>query len=393
MCDSRSSFSLRKIGCKLLFVMALVATVSAQGRASQYLVYVGTYTDTDSRGIYAYRFDSATGDVVSLGLAAESENPSFLAAAANGRFLYAVNEVGKLNGQPGGGVSAFAIDRGTGKLKLLNQVSSLGAGPAHISLDQTSHNVLIANYDAGSIAVFPIEPEGKLGQHSAFQQQSGSSVNKERQEGPHAHAILTSKDNRFVLSADLGADKVFVYRFDSAKGTLSPNDPAFVSVKAGSGPRHLAFGRSGKFLYLAEEMTGAVDAFAFDSKSGTLTPKQTVSALSPNFDGENTEAEIVVDPAGKTLYVSNRGEKTNDITVFRIKPADGTLEFVQRVSSGGKTPRNFAIDPSGKWLFAANQDSNNIQVFGVDGQTGQLSPKSQISGISKPVCVVFVPVD
>ena len=202
--------------------------------------------------------------------------------------------------------------------------------------------------------------------------------------------MIASHDDRFVLTADLGADKIFIYRFDAKNGTLSPNTPAFVSAEPGSGPRHLTFGSSGKFLYLANELTGTVTVYAYNSESGALLAKQTVSALPKDFHGDNTEAEIAIDPRGKFLYVSNRGDQTNDITVFRISAADGTLEFVQRIPSGGKLPRNFAIDPTGHWLLAANQDSNNIQIFRADGKTGRLSPSSQVSGILAPVCVIFV---
>src|SRR5271165_109562 len=307
---------LRKQVSNVLLLLLLTASASAFAAESKYLVFVGTYTGKGSQGIYSYRFDPATGSATPEGLAAESPNPSFLVADPAGRFLYAANEVNDFNGKPGGGVSAYAIDRGTGKLTQLNQVSSMGAGPAHISLDQTGRYVLLANYDAGSVAAFPVLRDGKLGQNSAFQQQVGSSANKERQEGPHAHSIVASQDDRFVLAADLGADKVFVYRFDAKNGSLSPNVPGFVSLPPGSGPRHLTFGNSGKFLYLANELNGTVTVFAFDSKSGVLSAKQTVSALPRNFHGENTEAEIVVDPSGKFLYVSNRGDKTNNITVF-----------------------------------------------------------------------------
>lgn len=387
------SSGLRAYVSKLLLVLSCATAASAFAADSKYLIFVGTYTGKGSLGIYSYRFDPATGNATPLGLAAESPNPSFLAGDPHGQFLYAVNEVNDFSGKPTGGVSAYKIDRGTGKLELLNQVSSLGPGPAHISLDQTGRYVLIANYDAGSVAVYPILEDGKLGEHSAFQQQSGSSSDKARQEGPHAHAVVTSHDDRFALAADLGADKIFVYRFDSKNGAISPNDPAFASVPPGSGPRHLTFGRTGQFLYLANELTGTVTVFAYDSKSGTLNAKQTISALPANFHGDNTEAEIVVDSKGKFLYVSNRGDQTNSITVFRVSARDGTLEFVQRVPSEGKAPRNFAIDPTGRWLLAANQESNNIQIFRVNQETGQLSPTSKISGIVSPVCVIFVPVN
>ena len=383
----RGSVLQRLLFC-LLLVLAFALTALAAD--SKYLVFVGTYTGKGSQGIYSYRFDPATGSLTTLGLAAETQNPSFLAADPQGRFLYAVNEVNEFNGKPTGGVSSYEIDATSGKLKLLNQVSSMGPGPAHISLDQTGRFVLIANYDGGSVAAFPVLKDGKLGPPTAFQQQAGSSANKERQEGPHAHAIVASHDNRHVLAADLGADKVFIYRFDAEKGSLSTNDPAFVETKPGSGPRHLAFGSSGRFLYLANELTGTLTVYEYNPRLGTLTPNQTVSALPKDFHGDNTEAEIAIDPRGKFLYVSNRGDATNNITVFSINAADGTLKFVQRVPSGGKLPRNFVIDPTGQWLLAANQDSNNIQIFRVDNSTGRLSPTTQIPGIVAPVCVVFV---
>lgn len=383
----RGSVLQRLLFC-LLLVLAFALTALAAD--SKYLVFVGTYTGKGSQGIYSYRFDPATGSLTTLGLAAETQNPSFLAADPQGRFLYAVNEVNEFNGKPTGGVSSYEIDATSGKLKLLNQVSSMGPGPAHISLDQTGRFVLIANYDGGSVAAFPVLKDGKLGPPTAFQQQAGSSANKERQEGPHAHAIVASHDNRHVLAADLGADKVFIYRFDAEKGSLSTNDPAFVETKPGSGPRHLAFGSSGGFLYLANELTGTLTVYEYNPRLGTLTPNQTVSALPKDFHGDNTEAEIAIDPRGKFLYVSNRGDATNNITVFSINAADGTLKFVQRVPSGGKLPRNFVIDPTGQWLLAANQDSNNIQIFRVDNSTGRLSPTTQIPGIVAPVCVVFV---
>ena len=369
----------------------LLGSVIVHAAPSSYLVYVGTYTGKGSKGVYVYRFDPTSGQLSSLGLAAETPNPSWIAADATGRFLYAANEQQSFNGAKTGGVSAFGIDRATGKLTLLNQVSSLGTDPAHLSLDQSGRYLLVSNYSSGTIAVFPIQPDGKLGEHTARVQQAGSSVNKDRQEGPHAHYIASSKDNRFVVVADLGADKIFVYRLNQQNGTLTPNDPAFVSVKAGSGPRHLAFSPSEKYVYLADELTGTVTVFAFDAKTGALTPRQTVSALPKDFKGENTEAEIVVDTAGKYLYVSNRGDHSNEIDVFRISSTDGTLSFVQRIPSGGKTPRNFAIDPTGKWLFAANQDSNDIQVFQIDPASGELSAKSLIEGIASPTCVIFVP--
>lgn len=374
----------------IVLLLVIFASVAGYATDYTYLVFVGTYTGKGSQGIYAYRFDPASGELTSVGLAGESENPSFIAADPNGRFLYAVNELDTFKGEATGAVSAFAIDRGAGKLKLLQQVSSLGAAPAHLSLDKTGRYVLVANYTSGNVAVFPIGEDGNLGPHSAFAQHAGSSINPERQAGPHAHSILTSNDNRFALSADLGTDQLLVYRFDAQNGALSLNNPPFAKVKSGSGPRHIAFAPSGKWVYLANEMAATITVFSYDVQSGTLKTKQNVQTLPKAFTGKNLAAEIVIDTKGKFLYVSNRG--ADSIAVFSINAQNGKLSLVQRVPSGGKTPRNFAIDPTGGWLFAANQESNNIQLFRVDSGTGRLTAASDISRIFSPVCVIFVPV-
>jgi 6-phosphogluconolactonase len=374
----------------LLLLLLILAAVGAQAAGQKYWLFVGTYTGKGSEGIYSYRFDPDTGEVSPAGLAGATQNPSFIAADPQGRFLYSVNELDVLDGKPTGGVSAFRIDRASGKLTFLQQVASMGKAPAHLSLDKTGRYVLVANYNSGNVAVFPIAPDGTLAPHSAFEQQSGSSVNPLRQAGPHAHSIVTSNDNRFALSADLGTDQVLVYRFDDRKGTLSPNNPPFAKVKPGSGPRHIAFAPSGKFVYLASEMAATITIFSYDAQSGTLTTRQTVPTLPADFKGENREAEVVIDSTGRFLYVSNRGADT--ISVYAIHAADGSLSFLQRVPSGGKIPRHFAIDPTGNWLFAANHQSNNIQLFRVDRATGRLTAASQISRISDPVCVIFVPI-
>jgi 6-phosphogluconolactonase len=374
----------------ILLLLVAFSCVASHAVDYKYLVFIGTYTGNSSQGIYAYRFDPAGGELSSVGLAAATENPSFLVADPKGRFLYAVNELETFNGAKTGALSAFAIDRDSGKLRLLQQVASLGAAPAHLSLDKTARYVLVTNYNGGNMAVFPIKDSGELGPHSALEQRAGSSVNPERQGGPHPHSILTSNDNRFALSADLGTDQLLVYRFDAKNGSLSPDNPAFAKIKPGSGPRHFAFAPSGRFVYLANEMASTVEVFAYDEGFGTLDSKQTVSTLPKAFTGKNEVAEIVVDATGRSLYVSNRGD--DSISVFGINAKDGTLSFVERVASGGKVPRNFALDPTGRWLLAANQESNNIQLFRVDSGTGRLTAASRVSNIVAPVCIIFVPI-
>jgi 6-phosphogluconolactonase len=380
----------------LALLAALVAappvTVGAQGAGKpakgDHLVYIGAYTRQKSKGIYAYRLQVATGSVTPLGLAAEAQNPSFLAVHPNRRLLYAVSEMSGSAGQKGGAVSAFAIDEKTARLTLLNTVSSGGAGPAHLTVDKTGRNVLVANYGSGSVACLPVKEDGRLTEASAFIQHTGSSVNPQRQQGPHAHSVNMSPDNRFAMVADLGLDEVLVYRFDPVKGSLAANDPPFAKVKPGSGPRHFAFHPGGKFAYVINELASTVTAFAYDARRGILSEVQTVSTLPPGFTGTSTTAEVQVHPSGKFLYGSNRGH--DSIAVFRIDARKGTLTPIEHVPTQGKTPRNFGIDPTGSYLLAANQSSDSVAVFRIDPQTGRLTPTGQVLEVGIPVCVKFV---
>jgi 6-phosphogluconolactonase len=356
----------------------------------QYLAYIGTYTTkTSSKGIYAYRFDAASGELSAIGLAVESNDPSFVAVHPSGKYLYAVNEVGNFESKASGAVSAFAIDRKSGKLTFLNQVATRGAGPCHVSLDKTGKYVLVANYDGGSVAVFPVLGDGSLGKDAAFVQHTGSGPNKERQEAPHAHWIATSPDNRFALAVDLGLDEILVYRFDAARGSLTPNDPPFAKVNPGAGPRHLAFARNGKFAYVLAEMENAITVFAYSQESGSLSALQTVSTLPKGYSGPKEAAEVVVHPSGRFLYASNRAG-VDSIAAFSIEPANGTLTLVGQYSTTGKTPRHFAIDPTGAFLLAANEESNNIVVFKINPTTGELTPTGQVVDAPSPVCITFL---
>jgi 6-phosphogluconolactonase len=385
----RRSIALTLLPALVLALCALSVVGDAREAARQkHIFYVGTYTDRGSKGIYAYRFDSATGESTSLGLAVESTAPSFLAIAPSGQFLYAVNEISQFNGQPTGAVSAFAIEPKSAKLTLLNQVPSRGEGPAHIALDRSGKYALVSNYDRGSIAVFPVMQDGRLREATAFMQHKGSSVNKERQEGPHAHAAVFSPDNRFVIVADLGLDQLLVYRFDAARGTLS-SDPQIVRAVQGAGPRHLAFDAAGRHLYVINEMQSSVVAYGYDAANGTLSELQIVSALPKGFARTSEAAEIEMHSSGKFLFASNRGD--DSIAVFAINPKDGTLTPVEIESTGGKTPRNFVLDPTGAWLLAANQDSDDIVVFRVDPSTGHLTRSGPELHVPSPVCVRFVP--
>ena len=269
-------------------------------------MYVGTYSQRGSKGIYAYHYDGSSGEVSPLGVAAETQDPSFLVIDPNRKWLYAVNERHDYKGQSSGAVTAFAIDRATGKLTELNELASRGADPCYISLDHTGKFALVANYTGGNVAVFPVEADGRLGNSSAFVQHKGSGPNHDRQEGPHAHFIDLSPDNRFALAVDLGLDEVLSYRFDANNGSLAA-DPAAAKVDPGAGPRHLAFSPSGKFVYVINEIKATITSFSYDSKTGTLNRLEVVPTLPADFKGENTSAEIVMHPSGKFLYISNRG--------------------------------------------------------------------------------------
>ncbi|MEN9572902.1 MAG: hypothetical protein RL514_757 [Verrucomicrobiota bacterium] len=370
---------------------ATAAEKAAGSAPTQFRAYVGTYTGKKSQGIYSFTFNATTGAVGQPELAGEVVNPSFLALHPNGKNLYAVGEVAAVGGKKGGGVSAFAIQP-DGKLKLLSQASTVGAGPCHISVDKSGKVALAANYSGGSVVALPIKADGSVGEHTGFVQHEGKSVTK-RQSQPNAHSVNVSPDNRFAFVADLGLDKVLIYKLDAAKGTLTPNEPAFAAVPAGSGPRHFAFHPSGKFAYVINEMTLTMTAFSYDAAKGALTELHTVSTL-PAADGPGPKpgwstAEVVAHPNGKFLYGSNRGHDT--IAVFSVA-ADGKIALVQNAAAEVKTPRNFNLDPTGQWLFTAGQGSDSLALFKVDQATGKLTATGTKLEIGQPVCVKFLAV-
>jgi 6-phosphogluconolactonase len=374
------------------FLLSCLAMAAPAVDKHKYFVYVGTYTveSSTSKGIYAYRFDPDGAKLTSIGLAAPTINPSFLAVHPNHQFLYAVNEVGNYNGQKSGAVSAFSIDHASGKLTLLNQVASGGADPCYITVDRTGKYVLVANYTGGSIAAFPISADGRLGEASAFIQHTGHGTNPQRQEGPHAHSIDLSEDNRFAIVDDLGLDQTLVYKFDSSKGLLTGNDPAFAKAAPGAGPRHFVFRPDGKFGYVINEMGSTVSVFGYDT-AGVLHPLQTISTIPQTFTALDESAEIAVHPSGRFLYASNRGH--DSIAVFAIDPSQGTLTLAEYAPTKGQSPRNFAVDPSGTLIFAANEKSDNLVLFRINPKTGRLTPTGKVLDISQPVCVKFVPIE
>ena len=377
----------------IVLAALLILSAGQLSFAKHYLMYVGTYTNAGSKGVYVYRYDSDSGKLEDLGLAAETENPSFLVTDNDGKHLYAVNETQKYQGEASGAITAFGIDRKTGKLTALNQVSSHGADPCYISFDRSGKYVLVANYTGGTVAVFPVSADGKLGEATSVMEDQGPvGPNHERQERSHAHWIEASARNRFVYVADLGLDRVLIYKFDAAKGALTRGEPAdaFSAVlEPGTGPRHVAFSNDGKFMYALAEMDSSVTAFANDNEKYRSIQK--ISALPQGFSGKNDAAEIVMHPNGKFLYTSNRGD--DSIAVFAVDHASGKLTFTDRTATGGKTPRNFAVDPAGTHLLAANEETGNVVEFAIDAQTGKLTNTGEVAKVASAVCVVFVAED
>lgn len=396
--------------CAILILCAVPAVWCAP--AAEYFVYFGTYTgftymkeglpagSSQSKGIYMSRFQSASGTLSQPELAAEILNPSFLAVHPSGRFLYAATEDPLSLGPDfdhASYVSAYAIDPGSGKLRLLNTLPAGGTSTCYISIDKTGHFLMMANFGSGSISILRINDDGSLGQETAFMKHVGKGKDPSFQSQPHPHSIDVSPDNRFAIVSDLGIDKIFIYRFDAATGALSPDDPPFVEAEPGGGPRHFVFDAGGKFGYALKEISGIVTVLAWDPAKGTLTPVQDAKTLDSHFIGSNDSAEIQIHPNGKFLYESNRRFRGSNswgpdtIGVFAVDPAKGTLTEVEQVPPGGTMPRNFAIDPTGAYLFSANELTGNVSLFHIDEKTGRLSPTKTEVKIDVPVCVVFVP--
>lgn len=350
---------------------------------SNTLVYVGTYTRDGSEGIYCFRYDDRTGELSLLG-ATKIENPSFLAINTAGTHLYAINEVGEFNGEKAGAISAFAIDRKSGALTLVNRQSVKGTGPCHVCLTRDGRYALVANYGGGSVCALPINADGSLAPASDFVQHQGSSVNPKRQQGPHAHSATLDAQNRFAYVADLGLDKVMIYAFANGKLTAAGAG----AVTPGEGPRHFAFHPNAKFAYLINEIGNTVSVFSYHAGTGALSEIQNITTLPGDFSGTSHTADIHVSPDGKYLYGSNRGH--DSIAIFAIDAGTGKLTPVGYESTRGENPRNFALDPAGNFLLAANQNTHNIAVFKVDKGTGKLQATGFEAKVSRPVCVKFL---
>nr|WP_298868020.1 lactonase family protein [uncultured Gimesia sp.] len=376
----------------VIMLSTLFSALDAQrvSAAEKIRVYVGTYTrGSESRGIYQLLMDSESGKLSHAGTTENVDNPSFLAIHPTQKYLYAVNEVGDFQGTKAGAVSAFAIDPETGELTLLNQVSTKGAAPCHLDIDDTGRTLLVANYTGGNICSLRLRKNGKLKNNVSFIQHIGSSINPARQKAPHAHSINLDPQNRHAVVADLGIDQLLVYQFDPVDGSLTPNSPPGIKMAPGAGPRHFAFHTTGKWGYVINELNRTITAMNYNAKQGSFEEIQTISTVPKGTPAKgNSTAEVQVHPSGKFLYGSNRGPNT--IAIYQIDQQTGKLTSTGFESTGGEIPRNFKIDPTGKFLLAANQNTHNVVVFKINQKTGTLQNTGHEIRVPKPVCIKFV---
>jgi 6-phosphogluconolactonase len=361
----------------------LLIILSTPALAADMFVYFGSHGKGPHIGFSLAHFDTDTGKLTEPVFLEEAVAPAYFVIRPDGRRLYTCNSF------PGSSVSAYAIDPITAKLTFLNQQPSGGGDPSYVSLDPSGHYLMVANFLGGSVAVFALRPDGSIGRRTAFVQHIGLSLDPNDPRHAHAHSIRFDPSHRFALLADLGMDKIFVYRLNPKTGALTANDPPFASVAPGSGPRHTAFDPRGRYVYVINQTANSITRFGWDSDRGVLTQFETVSTLPERFKGENTAAEILMHPNGKFLYATNRGD--NSVAVFSVQTNTGCLTPIQHISTQGKTPRNAEFDPTGKWLLVSNQDSNNAVVFRIDQSTGQLTKNGDPVPVPAPFCERFLP--
>ncbi len=364
-------------------MLGMPNAMNAQPIPEEYFIYVGTYASGEDGGIQICNFNAKDGSVEKIGNYAGIKRASFLALDPKRNYLYSVSET-----SDSGSVSAFAIDSKTGLLTPLNHQSVHGNGPCYVTVDDSGKWVLAANYGSGNVCVFPVNDDGSLAPASDVRQHEGSSVNERRQQGPHAHCIVLSPDNRYVFAADLGTDEIKCYRFDRGEGKLIPQ-PA-VKTAPGAGPRHFIFHPNNKLAFLILELNSTLSSYQYEAETGRLYHIQTVPSLPEDYDGGNSCADIHVHPNGKFVYGSNRGH--NSIVIYAVDEVSGELTLVGHEPTRGEIPRNFAIDPTGTYLLAENQKTNDVYVFRIDGDTGKLEYTGHSINLPTPVCIKFKPV-
>jgi 6-phosphogluconolactonase len=360
---------------------------SARADAPSCWVYFGTQGSGADRGIYLSRLNQETGSLSPAVRVADKPASVFMAFSPDKRHLYALAEVARTFREPREAVETYAVDGATGRLRYVAERVADGSEGCHISLDPSGRCVLTANYGGQYVEVFPILGDSTVGERTCVIHHSGHGPDASRQETAHPHSINVDPSGRFAVVADLGLDRLYVYRLDAAKGTLAPNNPPFAQMAPGVGPRHFAFHPDGRHAFLINEMGGSITALNWDEARGILTPYETVPILRKDYVGLNTSAEVVVSKSGRFVYGSNRGD--DSIVVHAFDPGTGRLTFVQRMADGIKVPRNFAIDPSGRWLVCANLGANTATVYRVDQATGRLALAGSIA-VPESLCVRFL---
>ena len=375
------------IKISLISILLLSKTFDqALAAPTKALVCIGSYSKADKESIHLFQLNLNDGSINKIGAIGGLINPSFLKIHQNGKFLYAVNEVGDFQGKKSGGVTAFSLDVKNGKIAKLNQQPSGDTHPCHLTIDSKGKYVLVAHYGGGSTTVLPIRDNGHIGQVTSKIKHKGSSVHP-RQKAPHAHAIHVGPNNKFAFAPDLGLDKVLVFEFDENSGNIKETKFYGAEVAPGSGPRHFGFHPNGKFAYVINEISQTITSFIYKPKRGKLRSIQTLSTVPHPVKGNST-AEILVHPNGKFLYGSNRGH--NSIAMFRINEKKGILTSIGHEPIRGEIPRNFGIDPTGQFLLAAGQRSNNVNVFRINLDTGRLKFTGHSVKVSQPVCVRMI---
>ncbi len=353
--------------------------------AADPLVFISAFASGDKAGIHAFGFDSEKGTLKPLKRTTGVQSPFFIALSPDRRFLYSIDEFGGKDNF----VAAFAIEGRGGDLRALNRQNSRGKAACYVEVDPTGKSVLVANYSSGSVASFPVKADGSLVEAASFVQHSGSSADPERQKGPNAHSIVVSLDNRFALAADLGIDKILIYRLDAVAAKLTPNEAQpFIKQKPGSGPRHITFHPNGRRVYVINELANTVTFFDYAADTGTLTERQTISTLPADFTGKSYTADLKITPDGKLLYGTNRGH--DSIASYRIAD-DGKLTLISIDPSLGKGPQNLLITPDGHWLLCANMPGNSVVVFQIDSASGKIKATGDPVSMPMPSCIRWVP--
>ncbi len=373
---------------KRCFILLTIFFFSLHTAGQEYFLLIGTYDSPKSEGIYVFRFNSGDGSAKEVSHV-KTSNPSFLTVSGNQKFVYAVNENGDSTGK-GGGVSSFSINRKTGILTPLSRQSSEGNHPCYITVDQTGKWVIAGNYSSGNFSILPVTPNGKIGKAQQVVQHEGSGPDTTRQRSPHVHAVYLKKNNQDLFVPDLGMDKIMTYRFDGRTGKVIPSKLKYAAVSAGTGPRHIDIHPGGKYVYLVEELIGAVEVFR-DFGNGDLHSIQSISALPLTYKGPAGSADIHVSPDGKFLYCSNRGF-SNTIAIFSIDAKTGMITLVDHQYTLGEKPRHFNFDPTGKFLLVCNQNSDEIVIFKRNINTGLLTDTGKRIAVGRPVCLKWVQV-